>query len=95
MAFKSANVTLATAITPLASSYTPACWLCIENTASNADIKVGDNTLTSAVYGRLVEDGPSSAFIIAPATGSGPLDLSQIYVLGTNTQVIHISWVAA
>lgn len=99
MAFKSYNLTLgaaAASIWPLDATHphTPIKWIRLESVTGNADVKIGDKTLTSALYGFIVEDGPSAAKEIGPfGGGECPLNLEDIYALGTDTQVVHISYV--
>ena len=103
MAFKAGNITMTGAAQSLASGLglTPPSTLCmavyLENTASNAAVKVGDSGLTATVYGFLVEPETTTAVrptVIGPFSGgSSPLNLNEIFVLGTNSQILHVAWV--
>ena len=99
MAYRSYNVTLGTAaasIWPLDSTHphTPIKWIRMETVTGNADVKVGDKNLTSTVYGGILEDGSSAAMVIGPfGGGECPLNLEDIYLLGTNAQVVHVMYV--
>lgn len=101
MAFKSKNFTLDGTSQSLANRdsanapiHTPIKWLRIENTTGNADVLVGDKTLTATVYGFTVTAGPATSKEI-PMAGGGesPLNLEDVYVRGTNAQILHVSYI--
>lgn len=94
MAFFSKNVTMTTARLSLdAGAHTPVKWVRLENPTGNADVKVGDKTITSTAYGFIVEDGPAVSKDIGPfGGGECPFNLEDVYVLGTDGQTLHVSY---
>ena len=94
MALKTANFTLSGSAQPLATETTPVTLLIIESATSNADVKIGDNTLTATIYGMTLEDGPTARITLGPwGGGTSPINLQHIYVLGTGSQIIHLTYV--
>jgi len=78
--------------TPTAGSPSIRCrQLRLESETGNADVKFGDATLTSTNYGGIVTAGPTNAVTFLQDTHS--LDLSSIYLLGTQNQKVHVTYV--
>ena len=76
------------------NGHRPIKWLRIESVTGNADVKVGDNNLTSTDWGFIVEDGPTASKDIGPfGGGESPFNLEDVYVLGTDAQVLHLSYI--
>ncbi len=93
MAVHHITVTLGAGITQISSSSINARWVYIENTTSNADVKVGDRNLTSADYGMIVQAGPDKAKTLNPADGNLCIGLNTTYLLGTAAQVVHVLYI--
>lgn len=67
--------------------------LIIENETGNADVKVGGSAITSTDYGMIVEAGPSKKSPPLTGTQGQPINLNSVYLLGTDTQKVHILYV--
>ena len=82
-------------ITPSAGNPSIRCReLRIENEQSNADVKVGDNTLSSTNYGATVHaETATSSNAITFRQPSHSIDLSNVFLLGTQGQKVHITYV--
>ena len=94
MAFKAKNFTLDGTSQPLATTHIPVKWVRVENTTGNADVKIGDSTLTAAIFGFTVTAGPATIKDIGPFSGGEcPFNLENVFVKGTDGQVIHITYV--
>ncbi len=94
MALLTANITLTGAAQALSATHLPVTFVRFDNPTSNADIKVGDNTLTTTNYGFIVEDGPTANKDLGPyGGGTSPINLQHVYVLGTISQVLHITYI--
>lgn len=75
-----------------ALKHRPVKWLMLESPTGNADVTVGDKNLSATIYGFTLEDGPAAAKIIAPGgDGLTFFNLEDVYVRGTNTQIIHLT----
>lgn len=98
MAFYSKNFSLNGNSQSLAdvspNQHRPVKWVRIENTTGNADVTVGDKNLSATVFGFTVTAGPANFRDIAPGgDGLTFFNLEDIFVRGTNTQIIHVSYV--
>lgn len=98
MAYFSKNFTLNGSTQSLADSspnqHRPVKWLNIENPTGNNIVLVGDVNTTATVYGFSVSAGPTAAKTIGPfGGGECPFNLENVYVRGTNNEVIHVSYV--
>ncbi len=94
MALIAGNLTLTGAAQPLSATHLPVTLLILESATSNADIKIGDSTLTASIYGMTLEDGPTARITLGPwGGGTSPIDLQHVYVLGTISQVLHLTYV--
>lgn len=63
----------------------------LESETGNADVKIGDQTLTTTNYGGIVMAGPAAAVTFRQDTHS--IDLSSVFLLGTATQKVHVLYV--
>lgn len=94
MAFKHLDVTLGATAAAVISTHTPVTWVRIESVTGNADVKIGDSNLSATSYGFIVEDGPANSKDIGPyGGGTSPFNLEEIFALGTNNQVIHLTYI--
>lgn len=58
--------------------------------AESADLKVGDSTVSSTVYGVLLPNAaPAAPVSIGPFSDGGPIKLSDLYVIGASGK-LHI-----
>ena len=90
MAFKVYNVTMTGSAVRATSAHLPISYLRIENETSNADVKVGDSGVGAADYGMIVEATPAKPKVVGPFP-HGLMNLDQIYFLGTNNEIIHLT----
>lgn len=67
-------------------------WLRIESEGGNADVKVGQSTITATDYGGIVAAGAASALTMIASQGL-PIVFSSIYVIGTVSQKIHLLYI--
>jgi len=105
--FHSGSVTLDGTIQNLATelglSRVHASEVKLYNKVGQAVINVGGpehaSTLSATVHGFQVvaaaADGPDGIVSIGPFSSTGaPIDMNEIYVLGTNNQILGVSWVS-
>lgn len=64
------------------------CWL-QSGVANASPIYIGDKSLTVASYGMRV-NAPVAGLPDPPLPLPGPIDLSQIWVLGANGETLHV-----
>lgn len=93
MALHVLTVTLSGSAQQLTATVTPVRQIFFENDTGNADVKVGTSTLSSTVYGFIVEAGPSKPKSMGPFSGDSPLGLQEIWVLGTDTQKLRVTYI--
>jgi len=80
-------------LTPAAGSPSVNCqWLRIESETGNADVKIGQSTITATDYGGIVAAGPSAAVIMFSPMGEN-INLASIFLLGTNAQKVHCLYI--
>ena len=91
MAFKTVNVTLS-GNTQVTSTRIPVKQVLIFNVTGNAEVLVGDSNLSATVYGFAVAAGTVGPSI-GPFSGEAPLNLSEIYLRGTDTQVVRVTYI--
>ena len=91
MAFKHIDVTLSGS-TRVTATNTPIQQFILHNPTGNASVTIGDSNLSATSYGILVAAGANSP-PIGPFSASAPLSLSEVYVRGTDAQLVHISYV--
>lgn len=75
------------------NQHRPIKWLRIESETGNAAVLVGTSTLTATIYGFSVTAGAAASKDIGPfGGGECPFNLEDVYVRGTDTQVIHVTY---
>lgn len=94
MAFRTLNLTMTGAAQQVTTTRTPILWVKFESVTGNADVLVGNSNITATIYGFIVEDGPTADKEVGPFSQGAPMDLTEFYVIGTNTQILHVSYVA-
>jgi hypothetical protein len=66
----------------------------LESEISNADVKGGDNTLTATNYGFTIHaDTATASNAITFRQPSHSIDLSNVFLLGTQNQKVHVTYV--
>lgn len=94
MALKTLNFALNGASQPLSTTNQMVTFIRFENPAMNGDVLVGDANLTASNYGFTVEDGLSNYKDLGPwGGGTSPINLTEVYVRGTNGQTLHVTYV--
>ena len=91
MAIKHYNLTIGAAATPItttAATRKGIQQLIIQNTAGNAALFIGDSTVTSTIYGATL--AASGTLTLGPFTASAPLNTGDLYIAGTQSQVVHL-----
>lgn len=92
MAWKQANVTLGASNTRITTTHTPVLAVMFENASGNGELKVGDVNLTSVIYSFTVAAAAKSPFI-GPFAGASPFNLEDIWLLGTQNNIIRVFYV--
>lgn len=62
--------------------------LIIQNPTGNDVLYVGGSTVSDSSYGQTVAAGAASS-VIGPFSGDAPVSTDEVYVKGTNENVIH------
>lgn len=92
MSWKVINLTLNGSAQQISSTRIPVQQVKIYNPAGNSDVYIGDASVSATDYAGLL-DADDPPYDIGPFTAQGPVSLSEIYVLGTNNDVLHIGYV--
>lgn len=91
MAVKHINHTIgatASAITTTAATRKGIQHAVIYNTSGNGAIYIGDSTVSASSYGHTLANG--GILHIGPFSGSAPLSTAELYIAGTQGNVVHI-----
>ena len=91
MAWHTRNVTMDGSANQIITTHTPIKWVNIFNVTGNAAVLVGDKNITATIYGFSIAAGANGP-AIGPLPGEQSFNLDEIYLLGTNTNVIRISY---
>jgi hypothetical protein len=62
----------------------------LESETGNAAVLIGDQTLTATNYGCTLLAGPAAAFNFRVSSHS--IDLSSVFLSGTNGQKVHVTY---
>lgn len=62
--------------------------LIIQNPTGNDAVYVGGSTVSANSYGQAVAAATASS-VLGPFSGDAPVNTSEVYVKGTNNNVIH------
>lgn len=93
MAFKVLLKTLSgTTPQQLTTAHIPARWAIINNVTGNGTLTVGDKNLSATAYGFQLAAAAIST-PIGPFSGELPFNLEDIWVSGTDTNVIRVTYV--
>lgn len=92
MAYHHLDVTLGASPAKVISTHTPVRLYVIFNTSGNGTLSVGDKNLSATSFGYTIAGGALGP-IIGPFAGELPFNLDEVFVSGTNAQVIHITYV--
>jgi hypothetical protein len=88
MALRQYNVTLGAGATQVTSTRRGIRHAIIQNTAGNAAIFIGDADVTNAIYGHTL--AASGILHLGPFSGDAPLSTDELYITGTQSQVVHV-----
>ena len=91
MAFRTLNRTMDGTANQITAKHTPVKWVNIFNVTGNSAVKVGDKNITATIYGFSIAaaaNGPA----IGPLAGEQSFNLDDIWLLGTNGDVIRVSY---
>lgn len=91
MAFHHLEVVLA-GNTPISTSRIPFKQLIISNPSGNAAVNIGDKNISATSFGFPIAAGAVGP-VIGPFSGELPANLNEIYLKGTDTQIIHVAYV--
>ena len=92
MAVGHITVTLGAANTQVTATRIPVQQVIIHNPTGNASITVGDTTMTATSYGFLVAAAANSPSI-GPFSAVAPLNLNELYLRGTEAQLVHVFYI--
>lgn len=84
------TITLGATATAASPSRVPAREVWLESETGNADVKIGDSTVTSTNYGKILTAGPTNAIVFRPPDGNLAINIETIYLLGTQNQKVHV-----
>ena len=91
MAFRHIDVTLSGS-TQVTSSRVPVQQVIVSNPSGNGTITIGDSNLSATSYGIPVAGGATSPSV-GPFSASAPLNLNEVYIRGTDAQVVHVLYI--
>ena len=91
MAVGMLNVTLS-GTTQVTATRIPVQQVIIHNPTGNASITVGTSAMDATNYGFLVAAGANSPSI-GPFSASAPLNLNELYLRGTDAQVVRVFYI--
>jgi hypothetical protein len=90
MAVKVYNLTLTGSAQRATTTHIPLSQLHIESETGNGAVYIGDSTVAADDYGMTVTAGSANAKAIGPFP-AGWMNLDEIYFLGTEDDVIHLT----
>lgn len=88
MAIKHYNVTIGASATQVSSTRTPIKLAIIHNTTGNSAIFIGDSTVTASIYGHTLASAGN--LTIGPFSGEAPFSTDELYIAGTQNNVVHV-----
>lgn len=91
MAFHHIDVTLS-GNTRVTATNTPVRQVLVHNTTGNAAVLVGDSDLSATSYGLSIAAGATQE-VAGSFSGDAPVNLNEIYLRGTDAQVVHVLYV--
>ena len=94
MALMQLTLTMTGSNVQASSTSQPCKFVRVENEAGNAIVKYGTSLLSATVYaGSVLADTATinNGVIIGPFSGEAPMDLTNLYFLGTDGQEIHLT----
>ena len=91
MAVGMVNVTLS-ATTQITSTRIPVQQVIIHNPTGNGSITIGTSAMDATNYGFLVAAGANSP-PIGPFSAAAPLNLNELYIRGTDTNVVRVFYI--
>ena len=92
MAFHTLNLTMDGTSQQVISTHTPVRQVGFYNVTGNAAVLVGDKNLTATIYGTSIAAATDSVSF-GPFAAQLPFNLDEMYVRGTNTQVIRVWYI--
>lgn len=91
MAVGMVNVTLS-GTTQITATRIPVQQVIIHNPTGNASVTVGTSAMDGTNYGFLIAAGANSP-PIGPFSASAPLNLNDLYLRGTDAQVVRVFYI--
>jgi hypothetical protein len=89
MALRHINLTIGAAATPVTTSdHKGVRQMIIQNTAQNSAIYIGDSDVSATDYGHTL--AAEGIVTIGPFSGDAPLNTKEVYIAGTENDVVHI-----
>lgn len=91
MAYVTANLTMNGSAQQVSTTRTPIVWIRFFNVTGNAAVSVGDANISATIYGESIPAAGTAT--VGPFSDGAPMDLTQFWVIGTNTQVLRIQYI--
>jgi hypothetical protein len=90
MALTHYDVTLTAVATPITTNALKknVAQAIIHNTAQNSSVYIGNSDVSATSWGFTL--GSSEEVTIGPFSGSTPLNTSEIYLFGTENDIVHV-----
>ena len=73
------------------ATHVPARWAIVNNVSGNGNLTVGDKNVTATIYGSIL--AAAASLTIGPFSGELPFNLEDIWLIGTDTNVIRVTFV--
>lgn len=88
MALIHLDITIGTDPAPVYATRKGIRQLIIENPSGNSAVYVGGSTVSSSSYGESLAAGTKTS-VIGPFSGDAPVNTLEVYITGTENDVIH------
>lgn len=86
------TVTLGSGNTQVTATRIAVQQVIFHNPTGNASVTVGNSTMTASAYGFLVAAAANSP-AIGPFSATAPLNLNELYLRGTEAQLVHVFYI--
>lgn len=90
MAFHAESITMTGSAVRSTLQPQPVSQLIVQSESGNSVLYIGDSGVSATDYAYLVDAGAADVSVTVGPFPAGWLNLSEVYFLGTNNEVIHL-----